>query len=362
MEIIDEIRSCKTKIPGHPYQSPSKLLKELQEYCETHQIEHDFYGKGQFLNTFEQELADSLGFAGAVFMPSGTMAQGIAARIYSESQKTPNIALHGSSHLLNDEHFGGQFLHDFKWQMLGHSDQVIRAKDLTRLHIPVACTVLELPMRRLGGLTISWDDLEEIKANKKNPLHLDGARIWEVQPYYNKSLKSICDGFDSAYVSFYKGLGALPGAMLLGDQDFIAQARYWLRRCGGNLISLTTQAVSAKMNLDLRSDKFTQYFEGAKKLSSLLNSISNLSTHDEVQSNIVQLNFHGDSAAMNAQLKKLRLNQSLHICAPFVKTKYAGLATTEISVGDNLLDINDEALQEILETFSKVTSSIPRKV
>jgi hypothetical protein len=51
--------------------------------------------------------------------------------------------------------------------------------------------------------------------------------------------------FDSVYISFYKGLGAISGAMLMGDKAFIAEARVWLRRFGGNLYTLLPYAVSS---------------------------------------------------------------------------------------------------------------------
>ena len=56
-------------------------------------------------------------------------------------------------------------------------------------------------------------------------MHMDGARLWEVQPFFDKPLSQICALFDSVYVSFYKGVAAMSGAMLLGTADFIAQAR-----------------------------------------------------------------------------------------------------------------------------------------
>jgi threonine aldolase len=44
--------------------------------------------------------------------------------------------------------------------------------------------------------------------------------------------------FDTVYVSFYKGLGAVTGAMLLGSTSYFQDhARIWLRRFGGNLFS-----------------------------------------------------------------------------------------------------------------------------
>jgi len=59
------------------------------------------------------------------------------------------------------------------------------------------------------------------------------------------SLREITKPFDSVYVSFYKGLGGISGAMLLGSEDFCSEARIWLRRFGGNLYTLLPYAVSA---------------------------------------------------------------------------------------------------------------------
>ena len=61
----------------------------------------------------------------------------------------------------------------------------------------------------------------------------------------HKSVKETAEPFTSVYVSFYKGLGAISGAMLLGDAEFISEARVWLQRMGGNLYSVLPYAVSA---------------------------------------------------------------------------------------------------------------------
>ncbi len=59
------------------------------------------------------------------------------------------------------------------------------------------------------------------------------------------TLQETARPFNTIYVSFYKGLGALSGAMLLGDTEFCAKARVWLRRMGGNLYTLLPYAVSS---------------------------------------------------------------------------------------------------------------------
>jgi threonine aldolase len=80
-------------------------------------------------------------------------------------------------------------------------------------------------------------------------LHFDGARIWESQPWFGRPLPEIAALADSVYVSFYKGLGGLAGAALLGPADFIAEARLWRRRLGGTVYHLTAEAVSALVGL-----------------------------------------------------------------------------------------------------------------
>jgi hypothetical protein len=70
------------------------------------------------------------------------------------------------------------------------------------------------------------------------------ARLWEAQAFYQRDLAEITALFDSVYVSFYKGLGAVTGAMLLGPTAFITEARVWLRRFGGNVFTAFPLALS----------------------------------------------------------------------------------------------------------------------
>lgn len=79
-------------------------------------------------------------------------------------------------------------------------------------------------------------------------LHLDGARLWEVTPRYwteaGKHLADVAAVFDSVYVSFYKGVGASTGAMLLGDDVFVKKARRWAKTFGAVPFCNTGNAIS----------------------------------------------------------------------------------------------------------------------
>ena len=100
---------------------------------------------------------------------------------------------------------------------------------------------IELPLREAGYLLPPWDELVglvEAAQARGIPVHLDGARLWESQPFYDRPLAEIAALGDTVYVSFYKGLGGIAGAALVGPADVIAEARHWQHRHGGTLVSV----------------------------------------------------------------------------------------------------------------------------
>ena len=209
----------------------------------------DRYGEGSLINDFEQEVATLLGKEAAMFVPSGTMAQQIALRIWSERRRSTTVAFHPTCHLELHEQGGYAFLHGLRARLIGEATRLLTLDDLCATPGSLAALLLELPQREIGGQLPAWADLEQQVAwarQRELPVHLDGARLWECGPYYNRPLAEIAALFDSVYVSFYKGLGAIAGAALLGSTEFIAEARVWLRRHGGNLVQLFPFVISAQ--------------------------------------------------------------------------------------------------------------------
>jgi Beta-eliminating lyase len=124
--------------------------------------------------------------------------------------------------------------------------------------------VLEVPHRELGGKLTSLHDMRKMKeyCRRRNVrFHCDGARIFEASASASSAaaassrlsqtdaLRQLAEPFDSMYVSMYKGLGGMAGAMLLGSSDFCTEARVWLRRFGGNLYTLLPYAISGYVGL-----------------------------------------------------------------------------------------------------------------
>jgi threonine aldolase len=162
--------------------------------------EIDHYGEGALAERLEARVAALLGKEAAVWMPSGTMAQQIALRLHAERRGSKRVAFHPLSHLEEHEERAYEKLHGLEAQLLGSRDRLIRASDLDELQEPVAAVLLELPERELGGLLPAWEDLAAICAKARAQgaaLHLDGARLWQCGPFYERSLDEIAGLFDT---------------------------------------------------------------------------------------------------------------------------------------------------------------------
>ncbi len=242
----------------------------------------DRYGSGGEVEALEREVADLLGTESAVFMPSGVMAQQAALRSWAERSATDAVAVHGLSHFVLHEHDALSQLHHLPVQHLTHEPRPATVADLDDVASPLAAVSLELPLRDAGYLLPTWEELVAFTSRARErgvPVHLDGARLWESQPFYNRPHAEIAGLFDSIYVSFYKGLGGVAGAALAGSHDLVAQARRWQARHGGTLFSLLPYAVGARDGLRRRLPRMASYGARARELAAGLDSLDGVRVH-----------------------------------------------------------------------------------
>jgi hypothetical protein len=169
MRSVDEVLAkCTNILLGHGPDRPIKtILQELADGLNGDELP-DHYGQGAYIAAFEAEIAALFGKEAAVFMPSGTMAQQIALRIWCERQKNFTVAMHPSAHLERAEFHGYQFLHNIRRlafsapEFLG--SRMLTAADLDGLGAAPGAVLLELPYRPLGGELPPWDDLLAMRA------------------------------------------------------------------------------------------------------------------------------------------------------------------------------------------------------
>ena len=337
---------CHTFLPGQREGDPGDELIRVGEWCRTHGHRADRYGEGPLIEAFEAKVAAWLGKEAGVFMPSGTMAQQIALRIWAEETGIAHVGMHPTSHLELREERGYARLHRLDATLLGARDRPTLAADLDRCPEPLAALLVELPAREIGGQLPSWDDLDELSTRARTRgvrTHMDGARLWEArEAYAPRTFAEICALFDSVYVSFYKGVGALSGAMLLGTAPFVRAARVWRRRHGGTLVQLHPAVASAAMRLDDAIARMPALRARALTLAAGLATIPGVRIlPSPPQVNMFDLHIEATPEALVAARNRIADESGIWLTSRFVAAPLPGNAFNEMVVSEGVLHVDN---------------------
>lgn len=232
----------------------------------------DIYGNGVVAH-LEDEVARLLGKEAAAFFPTGTMAQQVALRCWAGRTGNATVALHPKAH--PEMHEGGALsavsglrtVHPTREPRLPTADEV---RDFEE---PFGTLMLELPLRDAGFVLPSWEELEEVveAARERDAVvHFDGARLWECTPHFGRSLAEIAGLADTVYVSFYKSLDGLSGAVLAGPRTLVDEARTWRHRYGGQVFQQFPAAVAALLGLRNTLPRLPDYVAHARVVADAL--------------------------------------------------------------------------------------------
>lgn len=364
-----ELRARSRPLSGLGLAKVADELERVAAVIRAEDLAQDNYGSGDYLQAFEAEVAALLGFEAGRFMPSGCMAQPIALRIWAERKGRMRVAMHPTSHLELHEEHGYRELHGLDAVLLGDAQRPTLARDLEAVlrgsacsGTPIAALLVELPAREIGGQLPSWTELVELCDLARTAgvaLHLDGARLWETEHAYGRPLAEVAGLFDSAYVSFYKGIGALPGAMLLGDAELIEQAAVWQRRQGGTLHNQLPAVVSARTRLEERRAKLGAFHARAKEVAA--HFTPHLPDAVTLWPNPPHVNmFHlvatqGTPAEWNARRDRVAEETGVFLTFQWrAANAHHGAdctAWTELTMSDPSLELDDAELEEALQRF-----------
>jgi threonine aldolase len=337
---LDALRAaCTTSLHGHGPRPPAELLAELPD-----DIAPDRYGKGGVVAELEAEVAGLLGMPAAVFLPSGTMAQQIALRVHADRRGRRSVVFHPTCHL--DIHEGDAYrrLHALTGRPVGHRDQLLRLSDLAEVAEPPAALVLELPQREIGGQLPEWEELlaqVEWARDQGAAVHLDGARLWESSSFYGRPAAEIAALFDTVYVSFYKGLGALAGCCLAGPADVLAEVREWRSRHGGTLFALWPYAASALAGLRLRLPRMADYHRHALAIADVLRELPGVEVvPDPPQTPMMHLLLDVDAPTLRSRAVQLATDDGVWTWPQAAPTISPNRQRVELTVGEATMRID----------------------
>ena len=252
----------------------------------------DVYGEDPTVNALEAMAARRLGFAAALFVPTGTM-----------SNLTALLTHCGRG----DEYIAGQQAHTYKYEGGGaavfggiqpqplsfQSDGTLDLESVEGAIKPddihFAKTRLLCLENTLAGAPLPIEYLPRARAlcdRRKLLLHLDGARIFNAAIAQHVDVATLTAGCDSVSVCLSKGLGAPAGSVLCGNAEFIARARRWRKMLGGGMrqagviaaagIHALTHHVARLAQDHARAEQLTAELAGLAPFSGRLRCATNM--------------------------------------------------------------------------------------
>ncbi|KFZ31054.1 threonine aldolase [Pseudidiomarina salinarum] len=344
-------RHARYSILRHPPESMATTLRRLADRAEAGDGP-DYYGSGALIEDFEARMAAMLGKPAALFLPSGTLAQPMALKIHANNRDKQVIGLHPTSHMVLHEQNGYQQLWGLEGRLIGNKQQVLTCDDLQQQpQEDLAAVVLELPMREIGGQLPAWGDLQaQVNWARQHNIavHIDGARLWHCPAYYQRSLAEIAGLADSVYVSLYKDIGGIAGAVLAGEADFIDEARIWNRRAGGNLIAFYPYILAAEQGLADNLPSIDEAVAYARHLGPLLGNVADVQVNPEApQAAMFHLHIDRDPQVV-IQAATGYAQQHGIVVLPLPRATENGRSVCEISVGRRTMEQPPEFWQQHL--------------
>ena len=316
----------------------------------------DRYGEGGVVADLEAAIAGILELPAAVYLPSGTMAQQSALRVHADRRGRRTVVFHPECHLDRHEGQALERLHGLLGRPTGDRNRLLELSDLDAVAEPPAALLIELPQRDLGGRLPFWADLQAQTAwarDRGAAAHLDGARLWEAAAGYGRSPAELASLFDTTYVSFYKGLGALPGCCLAGPEDVVAEVREWRKRMGGTLFGLWPGAASALTCLRRRLPLMPAYLARAREIADAVRDLPGVTVvPDPPQTPMLHLLLRTSPEAFAAATRSLA-GEGLWTWEKSMSTGDPGVQRVEFSVGDATMALSVEEIRSAIAVLSR---------
>ncbi|HZC64800.1 MAG TPA: beta-eliminating lyase-related protein [Streptosporangiaceae bacterium] len=342
--------ACSRFLTWHGAGRAADLLATIPPDTQT-----DRYGEGGVVTELESEVMLVLGKPAAVFLPSGTMAQQAVLRVHADRRQRRVIVFHPACHIDTHEGRGYERLHQLIGRPAGERDRLLTVADLDQVAEPAGALVIELPQRDLGGQQPDWAGLEAQASwarERGAAVHLDGARLWESAAGYGKPPADVAALFDTVYVSFYKGLGALPGCCVAGPEDLIAEVREWRRRMGGTLFGLWPNAASALSCLSRRLPMMPRYLSHTRAIADALRNLPGVTiVPDPPQTPLLHLLLRTTAEDFTAAARRLATEQRVWTWPAAMSTPDPGTQRVELAVGDATLALRPGEVRDFIRAL-----------
>jgi len=282
---------------------PTAGMREAMARAE---LGDDVYGEDPTVNRLEATLAERLGFAAALFVPTGTMSNLLGLMAHCGR---------------GDEYIVGQQAHTYKYEgggaaVLGSiqpqpiEGEIDGSLDLAKVEAAIKQDDFHFARTRLLALENTMQGkvlpltylaaAREMTRRRGLALHLDGARLYNAVVKLGVDAREITRHFDSVSVCLSKGLGAPVGSVLCGDTELIGRARRLRKMVGGGMRQAGGLAAAALYALDQQVERLAEDHANAEALGRGLAELGY--AIEPVQTNMVYVGIGERAGALGEHL------------------------------------------------------------
>ncbi len=305
----------------------------------------DVYGEDPTVNALQGRLAHELGFADALFLPSGTQSNLCA--LLAHCQRGDEYLVGMEAHTYKYEGGGAAVLGSIQPQPIAQAADGTLPLDALRAAIkPIdphfARTRLLCLENTWHGRPLPLDYLAQARSfcdEHGLALHLDGARLYNAAVASQVSARTIAQHFDSVSVCFSKGLGAPVGSVLVGTCELIDSARRWRKVTGGGMRQSGMLAAACLHALDHHVERLAEDHARAVRLAEGLRSLPGLRV----------LGQHSNMVFIEVPVDRLAAFKA-HVAAAQVRMSIGYLPSIRLVTH---LDIDDAAIEQAIKVFAE---------
>lgn len=279
---------------------------EMRAAMAAAEVGDDVYGEDPTINLLERRAAAMFGREAALFVPTGTMGNQIALRLLT--QPGQEIICESRAHILDWEMASAAVFSGCLIRAVPTKRGTLTWKDIEPViysrgtfRAATGCIEIENTANMAGGRVTPLPAMEEIWNNAKErklPVHLDGARIFNAAAALGVDVKTLTRGFDTVMFCLSKGLCAPVGSMLVGSHQMTDQARIYRKALGGGMRQAGVLAAAGLIALQMMPLRLHEDHANARLLAEALSHLEGVSIDlNTVETNIVIFRVNGASSA-----------------------------------------------------------------
>jgi threonine aldolase len=287
---------------------------EMRRAMAEAEVGDDVYGEDPTINKLEQRAADVFQREAAIFVPTGSMGNGIAIKLHTKPGQ--EIICEARGHIFNYEMgmlswFSGCVVRPvsapngiLSWDLIAPA---IAPKIYYRAQTGLIS--LENTHNMAGGTCLAAEQIDDICDHAHAvgiPVHMDGARIFNASTALGTPVDRLTQRCDSVMFCLSKALGAPVGSMLVGSRKFIDEARAVRKALGGGMRQAGILAAAGLIALEDGPRHLKEDHENAHLLATGLAKVPGIKIDPAtVQTNILVFDVSGTGMTTAEMAKRL---------------------------------------------------------